>query len=195
LVGLFAVSLMLNAKSIQLGDTVAIASAAKTGAPVGDVQPYQNIIDRVARGENYYEAAAEQHREGGFPLRPFVTVRLPTLAWATATLGPIMMQIAVIILIAAVVFYWFQVFRQDLAFDPAARATVLLTVSSVSLGAPAMITLHECRAALFIALSIAVWKPNRFAVSIVLELLVVLFRDLALPYLFLMAFGAACENR
>jgi hypothetical protein len=128
-------------------------------------------------------------------LRPFVTVRLPTLAWATATLGPIMMQIAVIILIAAVVFYWFQVFWQDLAFDPAARATVLLTVSSVSLGAPAMITLHECRAALFIALSIAVWKPNRFAVSIVLELLVVLFRDLALPYLFLMAFGAACENR
>jgi hypothetical protein len=192
---LFVASLTLNAKSIQLGDTVAIASAAKSGAPVGDAQLYQNIIDRVARGENYYKAAAGQHREGGFPLRPFVTVRPPTLAWTTATLGPMLTQVLAIVLIGSVLLSWFNVFRRDFEFDPAARATVMVTISSAALGVPVMILFHECWAALLIALSLALWRPNRYAASIAFGLLAVLIRDLAMPYLVLMAVAAAYDRR
>ena len=45
---------------------------------------YRAIDARVAAGENYYEAAAEEHREFGIPTSPFVTIRTPVLAWTSA---------------------------------------------------------------------------------------------------------------
>ena len=55
---------------------------------VFDIGMYEDIAARVAIGESYYEAAAEEHRRGGYPLYPFYTVRPPTLAWTVAALGP-----------------------------------------------------------------------------------------------------------
>lgn len=54
---------------------------------VGDDAMYQRITLRIASGENYYEVAADEHRSSRYPLRPFVTVRSPALAWSTVVLG------------------------------------------------------------------------------------------------------------
>ena len=45
-----------------------------------DLDLYENIINHVAAGENYYDAAARELRLGNYPLKPFVAFRLPTLA-------------------------------------------------------------------------------------------------------------------
>ena len=55
---------------------------------VNDIGLYKDIAARVAAGESYYSAAADEHRASGFPLNPFYTVRPPLLAWLTAALGP-----------------------------------------------------------------------------------------------------------
>lgn len=52
-----------------------------------DAALYVAVAARVADGENYYRAAATEHRERGYPLRPFVTVREPALAYVTAVVG------------------------------------------------------------------------------------------------------------
>src|SRR6187402_729926 len=46
----------------------------------GDAALYRQISARVAAGEDYYHAAAVEHRASDYPLKPFTAVRLPTLA-------------------------------------------------------------------------------------------------------------------
>jgi len=45
-----------------------------------DTALYRKVAERVAKSENYYEAAVAEHRLRDYPLKPFVTVRLPTSA-------------------------------------------------------------------------------------------------------------------
>lgn len=53
----------------------------------GDMALYARIAARMAAGEGYYAAALGEHRASGYPTRPFVTVRLPTLALVQQTVG------------------------------------------------------------------------------------------------------------
>src|SRR5690606_12052207 len=52
-----------------------------------DFDLYQSINRRLTAGEGYYEAALAEQRASGFPTKPFVTVRPPTLAWSSLVLG------------------------------------------------------------------------------------------------------------
>ena len=52
----------------------------------GDITLYRRTIQDVARGQDYYAAATVELRRGGFPLRPFMTVRPPLLAVGLARL-------------------------------------------------------------------------------------------------------------
>ncbi|MEI4479845.1 hypothetical protein WAC35_28875, partial [Klebsiella pneumoniae] len=51
-----------------------------------DVLLYQHVAAGVRGGGNYYAVAAEAQRREGYPVRPFVTMRLPTLALIQAWL-------------------------------------------------------------------------------------------------------------
>lgn len=68
--------------SLDLVDTTRGVDPDRTVAAL-----YRAVIARMGDGENYYRAVAEEHRERGYPLPPFVTVREPTLAYATAAVG------------------------------------------------------------------------------------------------------------
>src|SRR5690606_27602468 len=52
-----------------------------------DFDLYQAINERIAAGEGYYDAALDEQRARGFPTKPFVTVRPPTLAWSSLVFG------------------------------------------------------------------------------------------------------------
>ena len=52
-----------------------------------DFDLYQAINERIAAGEGYYDAALDEQRASGFPTKPFVTVRPPTLAWSSLVFG------------------------------------------------------------------------------------------------------------
>lgn len=60
---------------------------ASDNSSEGDLALYSRISERVAAGEDYYAAAMDEQRSRNYPTAPFVTVRLPTLAWLHRTIG------------------------------------------------------------------------------------------------------------
>jgi hypothetical protein len=182
-------SLAAPTKAIQTG-------SSGGAAPMSDPQLYQHVIDSVASGENYYNAIAHWHREGGFPLKPFVTVRMPTLAVLSTAIGITGKMIAIALLILAVVLAW----RRRLGNAHLGRlsvltATGLIAVSAAMFIIPVATLFHESWAALLIALSLALRRPEKFAASIIMGLAAALIRELALGYLVLMLCIAAYEWR
>ena len=60
----------------------------------------------------YYERVIDLHRAHGYPLKPFYTVRLPTLATLTAAVGPDTMGMLLWFLLAAGVVAWLYRLRE-----------------------------------------------------------------------------------
>jgi hypothetical protein len=164
-----------------------------SGAEVVDVTDtdlalYKAVAARVGAGENYYEVVVAEQRARGYPLRPVVTVRLPTLAWIVATLGETGSRILLHLLALAAILA-LTVRLRSVAPSKAvwAGATFLAAGSVALLTVPAMTYWHESWSALLIVLSLAARTERRWALSVGLGLAAVLLRELALPYLCLMA--------
>lgn len=68
-----------------------------------DADLYQAV---TARSGDYYSRTFELHRRHDYPLRPFYTVRLPTLAAVTALLGPVGMTALLWSLLLAALGAW-----------------------------------------------------------------------------------------
>src|SRR3712207_1297255 len=70
-----------------------------------DLALYKAVAGRVGEGESYYSAVTAEQRARNYPLRPVVTVRLPTLAWIIGSLGSesasLLLRLLVIVAIAA----------------------------------------------------------------------------------------------
>jgi hypothetical protein len=175
--------------------SVAAAPVAGPAAAMSDIILYQRITAAVANGESYYKAAAHHHRQNDFPLKPYVTVRPPTLAWLSAALGPQGTRLAMFALIGAVVMAWLGVLRNAVpSLLVRYAAFALLAESVLILGLNPFIHFHESWAALLIALALAL-RADRPALAITAGLLAVLLRELALPFLLIMAAAAALERR
>ncbi len=169
--------------------------SAHQSARMTDPILYQNIAARVAEGENYYAAAANEHRAGHFPLRPFVTVRPPTLALINANLGPGLTRALLVTLIIAAILVW----RRKLMHEHLPRplffgSLVAIAISTALIATPILAWFHESWAALLMAMSLALRRPNRVSLSILAGLAAVIIRETALPYLLLML-AIACWQR
>lgn len=160
-----------------------------------DLALYQAIAGRVGRGEDYYEAAVLEQRARGYPLRPAFTVRLPTLAWTLGIIGVatanLLLKLLMIVALLAFAFRLKPVAGSRAAW---AGASFIAACAMVLLTVPAMTFWHESWAALLIILSIAFRGRKTWLPSVFLGLLAVLFRELALPYLAVMAFFAWRER-
>ena len=173
--------------------------AAGVHAPQSiNVPLYSGIIARVRAGAPYETAAVTAQRAGGFPLRPFVTVRPPALAEMMAALPDLASANLVMRLLAiAVVGAW------TVRLWPAGRGPVWLAWSPVMVftgvawAIPGLTfgLFHECWAGLLIALSLALRSEKRFVAAVVVGLLAAVIRELAMPYLLVMAGLALAERR
>jgi hypothetical protein len=163
-----------------------------------DVALYRAIVGRVKTGQPYEAAAVAEHRAGLYPLKPFVVVRPPLLAEALARLpdertGDRLLAA----LAAAVIVAWTLRLRAALP-GPAGLALSALAVFTgvnASLDGGGASLFHETWAGLLIALSLAARSERRFAAAVALGLLAALVRELALPYLLVMAAIALAERR
>lgn len=174
---------------------LATTATTKQGSQT-DAGLYRAIAARVSAGENYYDAAASEHRKGGYPLKPFVTVRLPTLALMTGWLGADGLRAALLALIGLTVLAWYIRLREAFASRPAAvAATLPIAISASMLAIPVLGTFHEAWAALLVALSIALHRTGRAATAVALGLAAALFRETAFPFLLLMGSVALWEQR
>ncbi|MFM2099210.1 MAG: hypothetical protein RLZZ366_749 [Pseudomonadota bacterium] len=187
----------LSATSSMSTDTLPVFhTRAAAHAPITvdrdpDFRLYRTINARVAAGEGYYEVAADEQRREGYPLRPFITFRLPTLAWISAAIGASGMRLLIWGLMAFTLFAWWK--RLDEVFDDPRRRIVamLLLVSGLTLHArPELIVLHDLWAGLLVCLSFALHREDRWWPSMIAALAAVLIREITFPFVLLMAASA-----
>ncbi|TCP33656.1 hypothetical protein [Sphingomonas sp. BK235] len=181
--------------------TLGLATPAAPAPPAapsasGDAALYRAIDRRVRAGEGYYAAAADEQRRRDFPLRPFVTVRLPTRAWIYAALGPgaallLLRALALLTLLATVR----RLLGATVATPLAGAAAVLAAASILPLATPVVALWPECWAGLLVALSLAVRGARGWRLAALLGLAAALFREFALVYLAMMAVAALTERR
>jgi hypothetical protein len=183
--------------SSQLPATSVVTTAAAPVADeaMSDVKVYQRIVKAVASGEGYYDVVTREHRLHNYPLKPYFTIRPPTLAWLSAALGPMGIRLAMFALIGLVAMTWLEALRGINGSQLVQYAAFgLLAESAFVLSLDPFMHFHDSWAALLIALSLALRRPDRCGLSIAAGLAAVLFRELALPYLLLMAVLAAYDK-
>ena len=160
-----------------------------------DVVLYESIVDNVRHGGSYYPVTAEALRSGNYPLRPFITFRLPTLAMVQAALPSWGIAALLYALAAATALAWYG--RLAPAFiraPPRIVAMALLAGGMMAFVQPDLAYFHEIWAGLFIALSLAIRRPASWLPSVCFGLAAVLIRETAAPYLLLMGFFAMLEG-
>lgn len=161
-----------------------------------DLLLYRSINAKVTIGERYYPVAAKELRLGNYPLKPFVTFRLPTLAYVMAAIGPIAAIGLLWVLMAATLLAWWR--RLDGAFDdPGRRITgVMLVAAGAAIALqPKYAVMHELSAQLLMALALALRQPKRWWWAVIAATAALMIRELTLPFVLLMAAFAMFEKR
>lgn len=152
-----------------------------------DVLLYSGIVEGVRHGGDYYAAAADALRSGGYPLKPFVAFRLPTLAVSAAAIPGDALQWLLWTLGVAVALAWYVRVAPVLARPPARILAMLLLVAGMAAAmTPPTAMFHETWAGLLIALSLAFRRPARATEAIALGLAAALIRETAVLYLAIM---------
>ncbi|HKT54975.1 MAG TPA: hypothetical protein VJP88_11035 [Caulobacteraceae bacterium] len=174
---------------LGLSGTIGAPGASSNAAAGQDLILYHHIIDDVRAGESYYPAATREQRKQGYPLRPFVTVRFPTLAVAMAALpAESARRLSLSALALTVLAAWAWRLRSFTAGPLHLGAMIALMSTGVMFAIiESAYLMHECWAGLLIALSLAIWRPGRWTASLVVGLGAVCIRELAAPYLLAMA--------
>jgi hypothetical protein len=153
-----------------------------------DLTVYDHVIVRLQKGESYYPAAAAEHRLIGFPLTPGLAVRLPTLVWFYALIGEQGERIVAILLLAGALIAWWRRLGQE----PGAGERRLLGVALIAVNAVLVLNvyfyrLHELPAGMLLAISFGLHRPGKWFPAILPAALALAIRELALPFVVLMA--------
>lgn len=193
--------LVLLAILIAYGLSINFVGVGDPGAKLppgkGDVLLYKAIIARVRGGEPYYPVVGAELFAREYPLRPFLTWRLPTAAWLIAALpNDHMANWLLIGLGLAVGLLWMRRFGLLKASWPKTLAGTLLVLSGlIGCAAPDGIYFQEIWAMVLIAGALAVYDERTWGWSVILGTLAMLFRELALPFACAMLVVALIERR
>lgn len=195
--------------AVVLGLSAGAGPVAPTGAstPAGsftDVRLHREEVAFAREPGTYYRHVIDEQRRRGYPLRPFVGVRPPVLAFALAWLpgGQATARLLIGALAAGVSAAWTIKLVDPLGVTGAAVGGLALATGVVAAFTPNGYLMHECWAGLLIALSLALYpgqaprgRPGLLAASLLAGLAAALVRELALPYLGVMAVMALVERR
>ncbi|MFS0848392.1 hypothetical protein AB3M93_02840 [Novosphingobium panipatense] len=160
-----------------------------------DIALYEVATERIRKGEHYYDFIVPEQRSRHYPVNPGLAVRLPTLAYINAALGEGGQMAAAIALMLAIVAAWWR----RLGEEPEDRGRVqrlgtafVFVAASLGLNRH-YFPLHELWAGGLIALSFALHRPEgggregAWRGAFVAAALALAIRELALPYVLLMA--------
>ncbi len=169
-------------------------SGAVSGKPAAerkrddDLQLYDNVIERIGRGENYYKVAADEHRKADYPLRPGVAVRLPTLAYLDMILGLPGQMAAALALMLAVLWAWWKRFGDEPGGQRYQRIGTALIFLGASLGLNRnYFVLHELWAGMLMVLALGLHRPGRrWGGALAAAALALAIREHVLPFVLLM---------
>lgn len=154
-----------------------------------DLALYDRAIERIARGESYYDFIVEEQRRSHYPVTPGLAVRLPTLAYLDAWLGETGQVAAALVLMVAVLLAWWRRLGEEPGGEQQRRLlTLAFLFVGVSLGLNRYyFVLHELWAGMLLALAFGLHRPGRWGASLAVAALALAIREHALPFVLLMA--------
>lgn len=161
----------------------------------GDLALYGRISDRVIAAENYYDAAMAEQRAGNYPTRPFVTVRLPTLAMIHRVIGKGGARWLLLALLAATIMLFMHRLRACTLPPERVGAGVLLLLGGAAAITPEAGLIHELLAGMLLTLSLALYDPARWWPSLIAAGLALTVRELAVPFVLLWLAFATVQRR
>ena len=168
---------------------------AKRAQDQADVVLYETIVDGVRHGGNYYTVTADALRNGDYPLKPFVTFRLPTLAVVLSVLPAPATPLLLYALVLAVVLAWWRRLKPAFARGPPRIvAMALLAGGLIAFVQSDLAYFHEIWAGLFVVLSLALRQRGRWIEAAAFALVAVLIRETAAPYVAIMGGLALLEG-
>ncbi|PTQ65674.1 hypothetical protein C8J45_101526 [Sphingomonas sp. PP-CE-3G-477] len=183
---------------LALVSLVLLATLMAVSAPLGqpDTSLYAGIVEAVRHCGSYYAVAGDALRAGKYPLEPFTTFPLPTLAVVAGSLPGLAVTTMLYCLVAAVAVAWYA--RLTLALKTRAARTlaaVLLFAGLAPLLRTDLSNLPETWAGLLIALSLGVHRPGRWIDAVAFGLAATLICDAAVLYIVTMTGFAIRERR
>ena len=166
-------------------------------ADTSDLKLYKAIVSDIGKGQDYYQAAAVEHRARSYPTYPAPVFREPTLAWLLAVLHFQILQLGILFgLYGVLVIAFYRELTAGKKPLPVRLSALAVAITGTSvIGVPAGIYWHEVWATLLMALSLLSYRKTRFWPAVLAGLAACLFRELALPYLLVMALFAICQRR
>ena len=183
-----------SAGALQRPASIGAVTQSSAAGQAGDFALYGRIAQRVADGEGYYAAALDEQRMGGYPTRPFVTVRLPTLAWLNAAVGRNGTSIMAIALLFAAILAWQRALADEHAAERIA-ATVFIFLGGLAAFEPRAGLAHELVAGLLLALAMALRRAGHWLLALLALAAALAVRELALAFALLWLALAAADRR
>lgn len=150
--------------------------------PRGDLALYERVSARVAAGEGYYAAAIDEQRRSGYPTRPFITVRLPTLAFLHLLIGPTGVRYLEMALLLACVLALPGAIGRTTALHERVGAFVLLALGAATIAAPFAGLYHEALAGVLLSLALLLYRPGRWWPALLAAGCALAVRELAVPF-------------
>jgi hypothetical protein len=195
-----AVAVLLFLLLIVAGALAGVRGGATLGPRAAieqsDVAVHDGVVGALRGGERYYPSTARMLRAGGYPLKPFLTFRLPTLPVVLAALPEIVPILLLLLLAAGTAFAWWQRLRVGLARPmPVLGGMLLLAGGMVTLLAPDIAVFPETWAGMLVALSLAVRREDRWVEAVAIATAAMLIRETAGFYAAAMGLLAFAEGR
>ncbi len=160
----------------------------------GDVALYRAVIRRMGAGEGFYAANGVEQYQRGYPTRPFLTWRLPIAAWVISGLGETGAANLLRLLGLLAMLAWIQTLMAAGLSRVRVVSGIILLYSSLVLVLPLpTLYMHEAWAATLIALALPL-QPRAWRLSVLCGLAALAFRELALPFVLVMAVCAYREG-
>lgn len=161
----------------------------------GDMALYARIAARVTAGEGYYTAALDEQRASHYPTRPFVAVRLPTLARLQALIGVDGVRYAQLALVLACLWALNRLQAPLAAWPERLGASALLALGGAAALHPVAGLDHDFTAGLCLTLALLLYRRNQWWLALVAAALALAVRELAAPFVLLWLVFALAEQR
>ena len=170
--------------------------AARPKSAIGDVELYRRITRRVAAGESFYAASLDEQRHHNYPTKPFVTVRPPTLAYITATIGtPAGKVVSGGLFIVCLALWLWRLDKAGVSRIEIGLAAVAMAVFGIGLFRESAMLFHEMLSGLLLAIALALVRPEgKWWPVLLIAALALAIRELALPFVLLWALFAAFDR-
>ena len=163
---------------------------------IGDHALYANIVKRVQAGEPYYRGAADEQRRNNYPVRPFMTIRLPTLAHIMAAIGTNISVVLATILAGVVMLAWKRRLDKEsgVPFYVPVCAALLMVANLSQVRAAHWVLVHETVTGVLIALALVLYRPARPWATMAVLAVTLTIRESALPVAMLLGVFALLDR-